>query len=59
MCLLAQSYSYCLPQIVSSTLVATDLLELIRDAVKVVSTLYKKYGPFSLTEGMLGTNKNK
>jgi hypothetical protein len=58
-CLLAQCFSRLLSKYISTILNASDLLELLREMASVVESLYAKYGPFTLTEGMVGLTKNR
>ena len=37
---------------------AIDILELLSQAFTVFDCLVKKYGPFGVTEGMIGLSKN-
>ena len=56
--ILVQAWEQSLVQYLPKLLLNVDTLELLREIFTVFKFLIKKYGPFGITEGMIGLNKN-
>jgi hypothetical protein len=56
--ILVQEYDQYLAQHLPKILLTIDILDLLSQVFAVFHCLLKKYGPFGVTEGMMGLNKN-
>jgi hypothetical protein len=56
--ILVQAWEQSLAQYLPKLLLNVDIFELLREVFTVIHFLMKKYGPFGVTEGMIGVNKN-
>ena len=56
--ILVQQYESSLAREIPKISVLIDLLQLVKNIAMIFYTLSRKYGPFKITEGMIGVDKN-